>query len=198
MNTILKTAIAATAVTTIISLAGCQNDNSATQEQSQPPKVEAQLLSDTLHHFAVASRDSYAKNVVQPLAIQYKVIDANEDWQQSHALALPAQMARYTAENFKNRSLAVDIHLRSLWPINRKNRPVSMLETEGLKAVAENPSQPFYRLRDVNGQQVFTAIYADVASSNSCINCHNKHPDSARNDFVGGDVLGGFVVNIKL
>ncbi|CAA0078272.1 Uncharacterised protein [BD1-7 clade bacterium] len=182
MNTILKTAIAATAIITIISLAGCQHDNSAAEEQSQSPKVDARLLSDALHHFAVASRDSYA----------------NEDWQQSHALALPAQMARYTAENFKNRSLAVDIHLRSLWPINRKNRPVSVLETEGLKAVAANPSLPFYRLRDVNGQRLFTAIYADVASSNGCINCHNKHPDSAHNDFVGGDVLGGFVVNIKL
>ncbi|GAA6153019.1 hypothetical protein NBRC116587_24390 [Pseudoteredinibacter isoporae] len=49
-----------------------------------------------------------------------------------------------------------------------------------------------------NGRRYYTAVYADVARDISCVLCHNSHPDSARNNFRGGDVLGGFVVRVDL
>ena len=50
----------------------------------------------------------------------------------------------------------------------------------------------------VDGVEYFTAVYADVAVSPSCVTCHNAHEDSPRNDFKAGDVMGGVVIRIPL
>jgi len=44
----------------------------------------------------------------------------------------------------------------------------------------------------------FTAVYADVAIAEACVQCHNAHKDSPRTDFKKADLMGAVVVRLKL
>jgi len=162
------------------------------------PVVDSRRFADAIYHMAVASRNAYAKNVVTPLAIQRSVVPAAENWEELHALPLPAQFARYTAEGFGRNNLGVSLQLQSLWPINPANKPVSPVVIEGLKAVGAASDKPYYAIETEGDTQTFVAVYADRASTMACIICHNKHPSSPRNDLTGEDILGGFVVRLTL
>lgn len=175
-------------------LSACKFSTSDEEQLSVSPR----LMTDSLHQLLRASRDAYAKNVVTPLSVRRNVIAATENWEEAHTLPLPAQMARYVSEGFAVDNASVELGLKSLWPINANNQPRSKVVREGLKAVAENPVEAFYQVEVVDGRRYYTAVYADVARDISCVLCHNSHPDSARDNFRGGDVLGGFVVRVAL
>lgn len=168
------------------------------KKESEYPMVDSRLFADAIYHMAVASRNAYAKNVVTPLAIQRSVVPAAENWEEIHALPLPAQFARYTAEGFGQNNLGVSLQLQSLWPINPANKPVSPVVIEGLKAVGAASDKPYYAIEKEGDKQTFVAVYADRASTMACILCHNKHPSSPRHDLTGEDILGGFVVRLTL
>jgi len=44
----------------------------------------------------------------------------------------------------------------------------------------------------------FQAIYADPAVSQSCVGCHNTHPQSPRKDFKLNEAMGGLVIEIPM
>ena len=48
------------------------------------------------------------------------------------------------------------------------------------------------------GRWSFQSIYPDLATSESCVSCHNAHPKSAKKDFEIGDIMGGILINIPL
>jgi hypothetical protein len=168
------------------------------KKQSEYPLVDSRRFADALYQMALASRNAYAKNVVTPLAIQRNIVSASENWKELHALPLPAQFARYTAEGFGANSLGVTLQLQSLWPINAANQPTSPVVIEGLKAVSTAPNKPYYAIEKLGNEETFVAVYADRASTMACILCHNEHPNSPRHDLSGEDILGGFVVRLTL
>ena len=88
------------------------------------------------------------------------------------------------------------LSLRSLTPINYANGPLTPLEEQGLQYVMTNPDKAFYAEDDSAGQPSTVAIYADVASVEACVTCHNNHPESPRRDFQLGDVMGGVIIRV--
>ena len=62
----------------------------------------------------------------------------------------------------------------------------------------DHPSEAFYAEDDAVGAPSLVAVYADVASVEASVACHNAHPESPRRDFVLGDVMGGVIVRIFL
>lgn len=181
-------------------LNGCKwsIDDTVATPADDVDKVATRVVTDALYHFALASRNSYAGNVVQPLAIQRSIIAASESWKEDHVLPLPAQYIRYAAENFNQLTPDVSINLKSLWPINANNAPTTETEKVGLLSVFNDSSKPYYKTETIDNVRYFTAIYADKAGSMSCIQCHNSHPNSQKDNFKGGDVMGGFVVRLRL
>ena len=45
---------------------------------------------------------------------------------------------------------------------------------------------------------MFETVYADVAVTTACIECHNTYPNSPKKDFKAGDVMGGLVISFPL
>jgi hypothetical protein len=88
--------------------------------------------------------------------------------------------------------------LISNWAINAKNRPMTDFERAGLTEILVNPDQPYTAVTSEGGTPVFQAIYADKAASQSCIGCHNAHPNSPKKDFKPQDVMGGILLTIPL
>ena len=163
------------------------------------PTDEAALkreLTDAVHEVLSADREIYTKHVVNRLQNEDKVLKASEHWKDDKALPLPAQMFRMGAERVREKTKSFSYALLSLTPINKQNRPRTEVETRGLTAVTESPGQNHYADEVLAETRYFTAVYPDRAVSEACVECHNKHPDSPRQDYKLGDVMGGIVIRV--
>jgi len=166
-------------------------------------EVSVKAMADALHMVMDSDRTVYTRTIVNRLVKQEKVIKASEHFEDDKALALPAQMFRFGAELVAERSadnpdINFSYSLQSMWPVNKQNAPKTAAEKTGLKYVAENKGKNYYTTETLNGQKYFTAIYPDIGVSPVCVACHNAHPDSPRNDFQLGDVMGGVVIRIPV
>ena len=159
--------------------------------------IPARAVADMLYALAHANRTVYTRDVVQRLGpAGDAVVPATEHYLEHKALPLPAQMFALVAEELDARGYWLS--LRSLDPISFENAPLTPLEERGLAHVRDHPSDAFYAEDDAAGAPSLVAVYADVASVEACVACHNAHPESPRRDFVLGDVMGGVVVRIFL
>lgn len=185
MSTVLATGL----------ISGC----SPGEAKSVSTGITPQVMADSLFTVMSSDRAVYTKQVVNRLQNEEKVIKASEHWQDDKALPLPAQMFRMGAETVSSKNPIFSYALLSLWPINKQNAPKTDVEKSGLKFVTDSKGKTnYYAEETLGGKKYFTAVYADVAVSKACINCHNGHADSPRSDFALDDVMGGVVIRIPL
>ncbi len=180
----------------VAGLAACDSKPSGGPDQSAG--VSPSKMADALFAVMSADRTVYSNEVVYRLQDVEEVIKASEHWDSQKALPLPAQMFRMSAGLVAKQTDAFSFALLSKWPLNKESGPKTEVEVAGLDSVAKNPSKPFYGRETVGDVEYFTAVYADVAVSPSCVTCHNAHQDSPRTDFKAGDVMGGVVIRIPL
>lgn len=159
--------------------------------------IPARQVADMLYSLALANRTVYTRDIVQRLGPAHEgIVSASEQYLDAKGLPLPAQMFSLAADEINNDGYWLS--LRSLSPINFANGPLSLAEEEGLQYVLANPDKVFYAADDAAGQPSIVGVYADVASVDACVRCHNNHPESPRRDFKLGDVMGGVVVRVFL
>ena len=159
--------------------------------------IPAREVADMLYALALANRTVYTRDIVQRLGpANEAVVAATEHYLDAKALPLPARMFALVSEEIDARGYWLS--LRSLDPINFENAPLTPLEERGLSYVRDNPGEAFYAGDDAAGAPSLVAVYADVASVEACVACHNAHPASPRHDFVLGDVMGGVIVRVFL
>jgi hypothetical protein len=194
-------------------LASMTTGCSKTEAAAAPAGIEPKKVADMLHIVMAADRTTYVKKVVNRFIKEQKVqikepdseafhaMAASEEWENEHgALPLPAQMFRMGAELAREKAGGMfDYQLISEWPINKQNAPRGDVEKKGLEIIRENKGEkPFYGEETIAGKRYFTALYADLGVAAACVDCHNMHPDSPREDFKLGDVMGGVVIRIPV
>ena len=165
--------------------------------QNQKSGIPAGVAADLIHSVIEAGRTTYSEHIVEHLNGK-NVLKATENWQQEKTLPLPAQFLAMSSQFSNSRGIGMKYRLLSLWPINKNNAPRSASEKLGLEEVAKNPEKPFTWIVPREGRWYFEAIYPDKAVSNSCVSCHNLHPNSPKKDFKKGDVLGGIIIDLPL
>jgi hypothetical protein len=170
---------------------------SAITTDPKPATIEPEKVSDYLHAVIEANRTVYATHIVEKLQ-EKGVIEAAEHWKQENALPLPAQFLIETGRLVAQKGEGIKYRLTSLWPIYVWNAPTSDFERKGLEAVLKNPEKPYTGFTKVGQERYFQAVYADLAVSESCVQCHNTHPNSPRRDFKLNDVMGGISITIPL
>ena len=181
----------AAAGATSIFLTGCG-------EADAQPGVSYERMSDALHMVLENDRTVYTQKIVNRLVKDEKVIKASEHWEEDKALVLPAQMFRMGSELTAEKGAWFSYSLQSLWPINKPNAAnQTEVEKAGLQYVVDNGgTAPYYGEEILGGKEYFTAVYADVAVAPVCVDCHNDHKDTPKDDFKLGDVMGGVVIRI--
>ena len=167
-------------------------DKKAGTSGGVPPETVADLRAVIMAH-----RHFYTINIANRLQ-QERIVNVSENWRASHALPLPVQLLQETSEIAELTGPNVRYRLISEWPINKANAPATEFERRGLKEVQASPNRPYSHAIGDGGKKVFESIYADVAVTNSCIECHNAHPKSPKSDFKTGDVMGGLVISFPL
>jgi len=161
-------------------------------------EVSAQMMADAIHDVIEADRAVYVELVINRLVDDEGVIEASEEYNENSALPLPAQMLRASAEKVHDKKSGFSFSLVSPWPINSQNKVKTALEIKGMDFILKNPAKNFYGEETLAGKKYFTALYSDIAVSESCVTCHNTHKDSPKKDFKVGNAMGAVLIRIPL
>jgi len=167
------------------------------RNSTTPVGVSPRIVADYLRAVIMAHRHFYTLHIINRL-VPEGIVGVSEDWRAKHALPLPVQLLQETSEMVELTSPNVRYHLISQWPINKANAPTTEFERKGLMEVQAHPNRPYFGTIDNDGGQLFVAVYADVAVTNACIQCHNSHPSTPKSDFQLGDVMGGLAISFPL
>ena len=171
--------------------------SSFTTSSDSEAKLDPEKVANQIHAVIQANRTIYATHVVDKLQAK-GIVTAAEYWKQEDVLPLPAQFLIETGRLVGEKATGLKYRLVSLWPIYVWNAPSTDFERKGLEAVSKNPDQPFTGFVKVGRDRSFQAVYADIAIAQSCVDCHNAHPNSPRRDFKLNDVMGGIVITIPI
>ncbi|HEY6085540.1 MAG TPA: DUF3365 domain-containing protein [Nitrospira sp.] len=144
-----------------------------------------------------ANRKNYTENVVNKLH-QAGITEAIEHWKDEKGVPLPAQFLLETGRLVAQKDLKFSFRLASLTPIYAWNGANTDFERRGLDAVIKDPSKPFGGFVKLEGGRFYQAVYPDYAVNQTCVNCHNQHPNSPRRDFKVGDVMGGIIITLPI
>ena len=161
--------------------------------------VPPETVADYLRAVIMAHRHFYTIHIANRLR-QERIVDVSENWKTTHSLPLPVQLVKETSEIAELTGPNVRYRLISEWPINKTNAAGTEFERRGLKEVQTRPNRRYSSTTSVAGspEQVFEAVYADIAVTAACVECHNAHPSSPKKDFKVGDVMGGLVISFPL
>jgi PAS domain S-box-containing protein len=140
-----------------------------------------------------ADREYYTK-VIVPRATDLGG-SIGENYHQIHGrFPLPATFVQEVSDQLIARGSLFQSRLLSPWPINPSKGPSDPFQREALDYLQKHPTGQFYRLDQVDGRTVFRHMTADLATSQSCLDCHNNHPRSAKHDFKLNEMMGGLEV----
>ena len=132
------------------------------------------------------TRTLYTKAIVGKGKAQGMKFD--EDWRKDDVEAgpLPALFLRGVATSIQKSSVPLGLYLGSDFPINNANKFVGKQAELFDQIKLDQKPQFFYD----QTQGLHTAMFADVAAANACVTCHNDHSQTAKDDWVLGDVMG--------
>lgn len=171
-----------------------QNVALAGEQTGIPPETVANYL----HAVIEADRTFYTIHVVERMQ-KGGGVAAAEDWRaKKNTLPLPAQFLMESSALASMTGTPVRYRLISLWPINPLNVPRSAAERAGLDSLLTHPERVVTGTVTQGNETYFQAIYADRAVSQSCVGCHNTHPQSAKKDFKLNEAMGGLVIEIPM
>lgn len=170
----------------------------AVEKKSEAPSgVPPGIVADYLRAVIMAHRHFYTIHIANRLR-QERIVDVSENWRTTRSLPLPVQLLQETSEIAELTGPNVRYHLISQWPINKANAPTTEFERRGLKEIQARPTRPYSNTAEGSAEQVFETVYADIAVTAACVECHNAHPNSPKKDFKVGDVMGGLVISFPL
>jgi hypothetical protein len=138
---------------------------------------------------------NYENNVVRALYTKEIVgagkkagLKFDEHWMDSDMQAgpLPAQFLRETARSLEKSPVRLNLYLGSNLPIN----PANHFEGESLRRFLELRADRQPRYFRVADSGTYAYMAADVAISQPCVDCHNAHVDSPKQDWRLNDVMG--------
>jgi hypothetical protein len=108
------------------------------------------------------------------------------------AIPPPATFTIELAQQISNRSQrGMEARLFSDLPYRGRTGggPRDGFEAEALRNLKEAPDRPFYRFEEYRGRPVLRYATARLMGE-TCVRCHNTHPDSPRTDWKVGEVRG--------
>lgn len=159
--------------------------------------IPAETVAGYVHSVIQADRTFYTTDIVERMQMR-GIVFAGENWREAGKLPLPAQFLMEAGQLVGAGQSGLRYRLISSWAINKKNRAATDLERTGLTEILLNPDRAYTAVTTEGGTSVFQALFADRAVSQSCVGCHNAHPDSPKKDFKPGDVMGGVLLTIPL
>src|SRR5262249_25629588 len=170
-----RKAVAWIAMMATIAALAAPNIFAIEKKSGTPAGVPPGTVADYLRAVIMAHRHFYTIHIANRLR-QERIVDVSENWRTTRSLPLPVQLLKETSEIAELTGPNVRYYLISQWPINKANAPTTEFERRGLKEVEARPNRPYSSTVEGSAEQVFEAVYADVAVTAACVECHNANP----------------------
>jgi serine phosphatase RsbU (regulator of sigma subunit) len=147
----------------------------------------------SLHTQIMADRGYYARVVVPRLTELGGTI--GPDYEKVHGrFPLPATFVREVSAITASHKNGFQSNLISPWAINKDKGLKDEFQREAFDYLTRNPTGQFVRTDTIQGRTVMRVLMADMASAQSCVNCHNGHAQSPKHDFKLNDLMGGLEI----
>ena len=151
----------------------------------------AKLYSEAIAEF----RTLYTQEVVE--TVKDRGIVVTHDYKHREgAIPLPATLSMLLGRRIGDLGSGARTHLYSAYPFPWREEENQRLFQDPFVRNAweywqQNPDsdEPFYRFEEFEGQLSFRYAVADRMRP-SCVDCHNSHPDTPKNDWSVNDVRG--------
>lgn len=150
------------------------------------PRIPVQKMFEILAAENNTVRTMWTKDVVG--AGKQAGLKFDENWRDAEIEAgpLPALFLRETAKSLEKHPTPLSLFLGSDYPINTANR-FTGLQLEKFQTLKQTQQAQFFHMDDINMQ---VAMFADLAVSDGCVQCHNKHEQSPKRDWKLNDMMG--------
>lgn len=189
MKNLIHTSIIKTALLAVLSLTfnACGGVPDEKEDTASAEKVFS--VDEVLEMVAKENditRTLYTKAIVGEGKKQGMKFD--EDWRKNDVEAgpLPALFLRGIATSIKKGTVPLGLYLGSDFPINNANKLKGKQADLFEKIKKDQKPQFFYD----EEQKLHTAMFADLASADACVTCHNDHKQTSKTDWKLGDVMG--------
>lgn len=158
------------------------------------PHIKEQALINAAKNEAVSTvnqfkilRGYYTKNVVS----KAKAFGMKPHYNHSGKdnIPLPATLVHELSELVSKEGTTIKLFSQFPFP-NRKNRQLDAFQDNAWNALKKEPSKTFIQIDDTSGIPVLRVAVADTMQAQGCVNCHNAHPETPKNDWKLGDVRG--------
>jgi serine phosphatase RsbU (regulator of sigma subunit) len=147
----------------------------------------------SLHTQIMADRGYYAKVIVPRLIELGGTI--GPDYKPVHGrFPLPATFVREVSEITASHKNGYTANLISPWAINKDKGLKDQFQRDAFDYLTKNLTGQFVQTDTIEGRAVMRVLMADVASAQSCVDCHNAHAQSPKRDFKLHDLMGGLEI----
>ncbi len=155
----------------------------------------ARLISNALTEF----RTLYTSEVVKT-AKQHGLEITHDYTSKENAIPLPATLSMLLGEKLGEHASGSKTMLYSPYPFPWRQASGGLRDQykrEAWQFLSQNPNKPFYRFIENGDHKFLRYATADVMRP-ACVQCHNNHPDTPKNDWKIGDLRGVLEVNLPL
>lgn len=143
-------------------------------------------------------RRLYSSEIAQPANLNG--FEVTHDYEgRIGAIPLPATFSVLISEEL-SASIgggSIGIYSEHSFPWRDQKPQPDDFELNAFDQLTTNPTQPVYQFTKVDGQDVVRYAVADVMTE-SCVSCHNSHPDSPKTDWQVGDVRGVLTLTLPM
>lgn len=156
------------------------------------------IRSQAIHHatlYAQSSKEArtlYSNEVVNSAKTIPGIVVTHDYKNTKGGIPIPATYLIELAHRLTEKNSNMLVRLYSDYPFPwraAEGGAKDNFEREALAALRKNPRSPFYRFEEYKGIPVLRYAQADIMEQ-SCVSCHNYHPDSPKTDWRVGDVRG--------
>jgi PAS domain S-box-containing protein len=135
-------------------------------------------------------RNLYTSEVVSRV-VGHGIAISHNYVNQEAAIPLPATLTMLLGDRLERAQRGVKIRLFSNYPFSWRSNggPQDAFEREAILQITADPTQPYYRIESLQGQEVLRFATADLMKE-ACVDCHNQHPDTPKTGWKVGDVRG--------
>jgi methyl-accepting chemotaxis protein len=134
-------------------------------------------------------RAYYTENVVKKATASGALRPSIDHKANPAEIPLPATMIHDLSELLRERDTTISLYSGFPFP-NRSDRRLDSFQQEAWEFLTANPDEVFVTQDQRDGREIVRVAVADRMANETCVGCHNAHPQSPKTDWNLGDVRG--------
>ncbi|RED52343.1 methyl-accepting chemotaxis protein [Aestuariispira insulae] len=142
----------------------------------------------TVKQFKIV-RGYYTNNVIKKVLADGNLTPSFRHKQEEGSIPLPATFIHDMSALLHEEDTTLSLYSQFPFP-NRKDRKLDGFQKEAWDYLVKNPKETFSRLETIAGVPTVRVAMADTMVADACVNCHNGHPETPKDDWKLGDVRG--------